>query len=621
MAYVSIEWAKSAARELKYVLKERGAQDITDASGCGVETAQADFESVRQEYNKNGGNQALHIVQSFNHTDSQKLAPDQFNAIGKEFAEENFPGHQFVIRTHTDKEHIHNHIVLNTVNSETGRKIENKRVLIEQLHRSSDKHCLDNGLSVINQEAHERSARLPRRVQQMVRAGKKSYLYDLVQKADVAKSIATNFDEYRDTLSGFGIRTVIEEKNISYLYPGRERAKRGSKLGRDYDKPGLIEAFQSNDEKFAKRPALKMQLLGQYEEIKKHGMPKAPAGMSHFTQLWDGKDTAWKDYTQYTKVSRRQSPDSSRTDRELLNKFVPATEIKRAKAQSIPEYCKCNKIGLTMNERGETVLSGKPFVVVFDNEFKNTKNGTRGSLIDLVAAHKNMTLLRAVAHINGNNRLLLLEQHMGEVRHSYRSFYVPKPDRADYKGTSTKLGQFLRSVGANPNAASTLQEKGFAQVDKKGSIWIFPKGDASGALEFVETAAQTWTRKKHGTPRSPFSSEVGTSSQALIFSEPCAALRHFGLALFGSEKKKSGILALLEPNEKLVDQYVTANRHVKTIHFVSTQPSAMSRVELDFFNNLKRKYQPFGIGVEHLSHEKAHEKRLEMEGRSSGLSL
>ena len=73
--------------------------------------------------------------------------------------------------------------------------------------------------------------------------------------------------------------------------------------------------------------------------------------------------------------------------------------------------------------------------------------------------------------------------------------------------------------------------------------------------------------------------------------------------------------------EKLVDQYVTANRHVKTIHFVSTQPSAMSRVELDFFNNLKRKYQPFGIGVEHLSHEKAHEKRLEMEGRSSGLSL
>ncbi|MEW6055357.1 MAG: relaxase/mobilization nuclease domain-containing protein [Bdellovibrionota bacterium] len=272
MAYVSIEWSKNAAAELKYVLKERGDRDVTSTSGCRVENAIDDFESVRQEHRNNGGNQALHIVQSFSSSDSQKLAPDEYNAIGKKLAEENFPGHQFVVRTHTDKTHIHNHIVLNTVSADTGRKIENKRSLIERLHRSSDKLCLEYGLSIINPEAHERGARLPRSVQQMVRHGKKSYIFDLVQKADVARSIATSFDEYRDTLSGFGIRTVIEAKNISYFYPGKERGKRGSKLGKDYDKSGLVEAFRSNDEKFAKNPTLKTQLLGQYEQIKKYGM-------------------------------------------------------------------------------------------------------------------------------------------------------------------------------------------------------------------------------------------------------------------------------------------------------------------------------------------------------------
>ena len=620
MAYVSIQWGKSAAQELKYVLKERGDQDVTDSSGCSIENAATDFESVRNEHGKNGGNQALHIVQSFSPKDSQKLSPEEFNSMGRALAEENFPGHQYVVRTHTDREHTHNHIVLNTVNAETGRKIENKRALIEQLRRSSDKTCLEHGLSVINQEAHERQARLPRKVQQMVRAGKKSYIYDLVQKADVARSIATSFDEYRDTLSGFGVRTLIEEKNISYFYPGKERGKRGSKLGRDYDKSGLVEAFRVNDERFAKNPALKAQLIGQGEQIQKYGMPKTPEGLSHFTKLWDGKDTAWRDYTAHTKVTRRQSDLSSRSERDLLSKFVPAEEIRRAKSQSIPDYCKRNKIELTTNERGQTIFAKKPFVVLTsETEFKNGKNGTQGSLIDIVAAHKNCPLLQAVSRINGNARLLLLEQHMGEVKHSYRSFYIPRADRAKSQTGSEKLASLLRSFGANQNAGSKLQEKGLAQVHQNGSIWLFPKDKPSSALEFIEGANRTWTKKVHGKPTSPFHSDAGTGAKAILFLEPESALKHFGLELFESTKRKSGVLVLMEPSERLVDQYVAANRHVRSISFVSSHPSQPSKAELDFFSNLKRRYLSFGISVEQASPEKS--KQLMLEGRTKGFDL
>ncbi len=266
-------------------------------------------------------------------------------------------------------------------------------------------------------------------------------------------------------------------------------------------------------------------------------------------------------------------------------------------------------------------MKGKPFVVVSENDFKNTKNGTRGSLIDLVAVHKNMTLLQSVAHINCNDRLLLLEQHMGEVKQSYRSFYVPKPDLAHWKVASEKLSHFLRSTSEKPPTVATLQEKGIAQVDRKGSVWLFPLGNASGALEFIQETTRAWTKKKHGKPRSPFASFPGSGSKAFVFNEPEVAIKNLGADLFELKKRKSGILALLEPDERLVDQYVSTNRHVRTIYFVSSQPSGMSRVELDIFNNLKRKYQSFGMGVEHLSHEKAHEKALEMEVRDSGLSL
>ena len=620
MAVVSIKWSKAAPAHLKYVLKDRADEDVLHAHGCTPETAISDFESVRKEHNNEGGNHILHVVQSFSREDSKKLSPDEFNSIGQSLMAGNFPDHQYVLRTHTDTAKIHNHFIVNIVNSETGRKIENKTKLIKQLQDSSDALCVANELSVINREAHDRAARIPYKAQQMVRNGKKSYIYDLSQKADVARSIATSFDEYRDTLSGFGIRTVIEEKNISYFYPDKGKGKRGSKLGHNYDKPGLVEAFKANDAKFAQNPELKARLLGQYEQIRKFGMPKLPKEADKFAQLWDGKVGAWKDYEQFTKVDRRSSPELHRSERELLSAFVPAAEIKQARGKSIFEYCKNNKIVLGKNDRGDTVLVHKPFVVVSEFEFKNTKNGTRGSLIDLVAADKNMTLLQSVAHINGNDRLLLLEQHMGEVKHSYRSFYVPRPKRADWDTASAKFAQFLTSFGAEPSHARNLQQSGQVQVDKRGSVWLFPKEDTGAAIEFVESAAKMWTRKNHGRARKPFHAETGTSSKMLVFSDPQALLRTKGLDLFSGKPRKVGVLGLFELDERLVHQYVSENKHVSTIHFVPAQPGQASQVELDFFENLRRKYKPLGIGVEHIPHERALHNTVERGREDSGLS-
>ena len=94
MAYVSIQWAKQAAAAIKYVLKDRGERDVTSTSGCSQDTAINDFAAVRAEHNNRGGNQALHIIQSFAPDESIKHDPEMFNSIGQKLAEANFPGHQ-----------------------------------------------------------------------------------------------------------------------------------------------------------------------------------------------------------------------------------------------------------------------------------------------------------------------------------------------------------------------------------------------------------------------------------------------------------------------------------------------------------------------------------------------
>lgn len=581
MAYVSIRWGRSSPYHLNYALKDRAPNDATFAHDCSPETAIADFAAVRAEHNQEGGNHVLHVMQSFSPTDSNLRSPEQLNALGQALALKVFPGHQFVIRTHTDTEKTHNHIIVNTVHSGTGKKIENKRALIFRLQDESDTLCREGGLSVINREAKVRSAKLPYKAQHMIRAGKNSYLLDLSQKADVARSIATNFDEYRDTLHAFGIRVLIEEKNISYFYPGRERGKRGSKLGHVYDKPGLAEAFETNQEKFAHRPELKALFQSQAEQIAKNGMPKHPSGVSHFQNLWSGEDAPWR-VPQTTKIQRRDSNAAFHSDQELARLFVPAEEIRRARGNSLLAYCERNKIALTKNDKGETVLRGREFVVVSEFEFQNTKNGTRGSIIDLVAAHKNMTLLQAAAHLNGNSRLLLLERTAGEIAPKFRSFYVPNLRKSSAAKVANTLRAFARERGRSQPSHKEHSEFEIGRMGQKGGVWLFfedePKPDR------------------------------------LLMQHESALFAHAHL------NKANGMPTMSHRTERAIDLFLVQNPSVKTIHFVTPASPDRRSADLLFGDILRRKYQSLGIDLVAVHDEKSLQRSFSIEPRASEIS-
>lgn len=581
MAIIKVYFRKNAKALLEYVEREGDKKDPAAGVNCDPEKAASNFEVTRERANSKGKNEAMHVIQSWSEEESKKHPPEFFNELGQKLVAEYFKGHEAVIKTHTGTGKFHNHIVVNMVNFETGKMLENKKYHLYKLRDLSDRICKEHGLSVIGKEAKERRSRLPDKVLRMERFNRFSYIFDTRQKADFARKYATSYDEYVGILGQLGIAARVEKKNITYFYPGINRGKRGDKLGALYNKKGLEEAFKKNDELFQAHPEIRASVAGKIHAVVSGAESLAGS----------------KDYSRFTKTSRRSEKHSYPFENELTNSIVPFDEIRKARMGSIFEYCKRNKLGLSTNAQGKTVLSGRSFVEIHDNEWINTKNKTRGTLIEFVAAHQDKSFLQAIAHINNNPRLLLLEESFGAQKRKFTSFYFPKEETMEWKGSRDHFSKFLTYNNCNPKVGETLLKKQQVQVGRSGVLRFFGKDDPTGALELTENQDGSWKREKKGTFHSPFFSSRGTGKAAIVFTDPVALLQHHGKDLFGPGQKDKGILALLEPNEKSVDEYVAKNKHVKELIFALPKGGKPTKEEIDFFGNLKKRYLNLGIQV------------------------
>ena len=88
-----------------------------------------------------------HLLQSF-HPD-EAITPETAHEIAVKFASEQFKGYEVLVATHVDKEHIHSHFIINSVNSDTGNKYHADKDEIQKLRNASDKLCLEYGLTVV----------------------------------------------------------------------------------------------------------------------------------------------------------------------------------------------------------------------------------------------------------------------------------------------------------------------------------------------------------------------------------------------------------------------------------------------------------------------------------------
>ena len=137
------------AQAIAYVVNGDKTEDqvLTAAQGCSLGSACAEMQDAKIRWNKTDGVQLYHIIQSFR---PGEITPGLALEIAQEFVREHLPGYQAVIGIHTDRDHIHAHIVFNSVNQLTGEKYHsNARSYYQQIRGISDRLCREHGLSVI----------------------------------------------------------------------------------------------------------------------------------------------------------------------------------------------------------------------------------------------------------------------------------------------------------------------------------------------------------------------------------------------------------------------------------------------------------------------------------------
>ena len=276
--------------------------ELISSYACDKETVDEEFLLAKQEYLRITGRRpqgdiiAYQIRQSFK---PGEITPQEANDIGYETAMRFTKGnHAFIVATHTDRAHIHNHIIFNSTNLSCDRKFRDSWFIALALQRVSDTICLEHALSVI--EPRKPSERDNRNPHMDDAEGRPSFRKVLREKIDqLLPAQPKDLENFLEKLRASGYE-IKKGKHIAIRGPGQTRFIRLSSLGEGY-----------SEEDIRKRIAGEMKLDAEKGETA--GSPKKQSASRRHTgsdrgfdllidinrKMQEGKS---KDYERWAKI-------------------------------------------------------------------------------------------------------------------------------------------------------------------------------------------------------------------------------------------------------------------------------------------------------------------------------
>lgn len=221
--------------------KKTNYKELVSAFKCLPESAHLDFVASKALYEKVNGYKtkrkddvlAYHIRQAFSPDD--KISPEQVHEIGKKLADEFTKGkHEYVIATHIDKKHIHNHIIFNSTTIDCTCKFNNFYKSSSELMKISDRLCRENNLSVI--VSNNEKGKHYKEWQE----DKKGESWKSKLKMNIDKCVegSGDFEEFKKAMQSYGYE-IKEGKYIAFRAKGQERFTRAKTLGDDYTQENI----------------------------------------------------------------------------------------------------------------------------------------------------------------------------------------------------------------------------------------------------------------------------------------------------------------------------------------------------------------------------------------------
>ncbi|WP_438503339.1 relaxase/mobilization nuclease domain-containing protein [Collinsella aerofaciens] len=210
---------------------------LASSFGCGLETADIEFAWTREAAGDRGTHLGRHLIQSFA---VGETTPEEAHKIGMELAQAVLGGkYEFVLTTHVDKDHLHNHLIFNAVSFVDYKKYHSNKQSYHFIRRTSDRICKEHGLSVVvpGQDKGKSYAEYAAEKQGT------SYKAKLKTAIDTLIPQVKDFDELLHRLQEMGYE-IKQGKYISFRAAGQERFTRAKTLGAAYTEEAIKERIK-----------------------------------------------------------------------------------------------------------------------------------------------------------------------------------------------------------------------------------------------------------------------------------------------------------------------------------------------------------------------------------------
>ena len=255
------------SKAIAYILNPEKTDEklLVSSYGCASETAAREFEWTRKIAEQKGMNPvriiARHVIQSF---EIGEVTPELAHEIGKQFADEILGGkYEYVLTTHIDKDHVHNHLIFNAVDFVDYHAYKSYKRIYYDMREVSDRLCKENGLSVIPPSQNKGMG-----YKEYTEAKRgTSWKQKLKQTIDRLVITAKDYDDFLRLMqeAGYEIKTG---KYISFRAEGQERFTRSKTIGENYTEERIKERIAGRTPRRNRRQTVPkgISLIGDIQE-------------------------------------------------------------------------------------------------------------------------------------------------------------------------------------------------------------------------------------------------------------------------------------------------------------------------------------------------------------------
>ena len=255
------------SKAIAYILNPEKTDEklLVSSYGCASETAAREFEWTRKIAEQKGMNPvriiARHVIQSF---EIGEVTPELAHEIGKQFADEILGGkYEYVLTTHIDKDHVHNHLIFNAVDFVNYHAYKSYKRIYYDMREVSDRLCKENGLSVIPPSQNKGMG-----YKEYTEAKRgTSWKQKLKQTIDRLVITAKDYDDFLRLMqeAGYEIKTG---KYISFRAEGQERFTRSKTIGENYTEERIKERIAGRTPRRSRKQTTPkgISLIGDIQE-------------------------------------------------------------------------------------------------------------------------------------------------------------------------------------------------------------------------------------------------------------------------------------------------------------------------------------------------------------------